>query len=152
MGQGIPLHSRHLGAAVGKDHQHLFLLCQCLVHQRRKGVADPLAEIRLALPIGAGALAVGSDPRKVIRVVLHLDVVAPLKAAKAHLLQVLHRHQLCLRKQHLGGLPGTAQGGDVDHLGVDVGAAQLCQTLRRQGDVPLSLIAFFGIIRRKTMA
>ena len=36
-GQGVPLHGRHLGAAVGQDDQQLFAVGQRLVHQSRDG-------------------------------------------------------------------------------------------------------------------
>ena len=43
-----------------------------------------------------------------------------------------------------GGRP--LQRGDIDHLRVDVGPAQLAQALRRERDVALALIALLGIV------
>ena len=99
--QGVTLQRGHLGAAVGQDDQQFLAVGQSLVHQRGKRLADAVGKFSLALAVGALAFAVGGDPGQVIRVVLHLDIIAPLKAAETHLFQGVHRHELCMREQHL---------------------------------------------------
>ena len=131
---------------MGQDHQHFLAVGQRLVHQSREGAADAVREVVLPLTVGAFALAVGLHPRLIIGVVLHLDVVFALEAAEAHLLQVLHDHKLCLREEHPGRLGRPLQWGDIDHLRVDVGPAQLAQALRRERDVALALIALLGVV------
>ena len=88
MGQSIPLHDGHLGAAVGQNDQLWLSLRESLIHQCFKGGATAVTEFRLALPVGAGGLAVGIDPVSIGRVIRQLREVFSLKDAKAHLPQV----------------------------------------------------------------
>ena len=136
---------------MGEDDQQLFAVGQCLVHQTGECIANAGGEIVLPLAVGALALAVGFHPRLIVGVVLHLDVVLPLEAAKAHLLQVFDDHEFCVREEHPGRLGCPLQRGDIDHLRVDVGPAQLAQALRRERDVALALIALLGVVFGQAM-
>jgi len=78
--------------------------------------------------------------------VFHLNIVSPLKAAKAHLLQPVYFYELCARKQHLGGLPGAAKRGNIHSLRENICPAQHSAPGGRKRDIPLSLIALFGIV------
>ena len=87
MGHGEPFQRRHLGAAVGNDHQLRFPRRQSGIHQRGKCCADTLTEFRLAFPARAAAFAAGFHPGAVLGVVLHLPVIAALKHAKVMFIQ-----------------------------------------------------------------
>ena len=54
----------------------LSLIHICLVYQCRKGAADALRKRGLGLAVRAGALTVGGYPGQIVRVVLHLAVIA----------------------------------------------------------------------------
>ena len=82
---------------------------------------------------------------------LHFNIIFPLKAAKAHLLQPGYFYKLCAREQHLSGLPGAAKGSDIHGLGGNVCPAQQSAPGGRKGDIPLSLIALFGIVFGQAM-
>ena len=83
---------------------------------------------------------------------LHLNEIAALKAAEAHLLQVFHLHEPCTREEHLSGLPGAAERGDIDRFRPEVSLPQLGAARGAQGDIPLALIALFGVVGRQAMA
>ena len=104
------------------------------------------------LAVRAGAFAVGVHPGQIIRVVLHLNEIAALKAAEAHLLQVFHLHEPCTREEHLRGLPGAAERGDIDRFRPEIRLPQLGAARGAQGDIPLALIALFGVVGRQAMA
>ena len=152
MGQGVTLQRGHLGTAMGQNHQHVLTVRQRLVHQRRKSLADTVREFILALTVRAGAFAVGGDPGLIVRIVLHLHVIAPLKTAEAHFFQPVHRHKLCLGEQYLRRLGCALQRGNIDDLRVNIGAAQLGQALGRKRDVPLALVALLGVVLGQTVA
>ena len=152
MGQGVALHGSHLGAAVGQNDQCLFPIGKGPVHQCGKSPAHPLRKDSLGLAVRAGAFAVGVHPGQIIRVVLHLNEIAALKAAEAHLLQVLHLHEPCTREEHLSGLPGAAERGNIDRFRPEIRPPQLGAARRAQGDIPLALIALFGVVGRQALA
>ena len=77
---------------------------------------------------------------------LHFNIISPLKAAKAHLLQPVCFYELCAREQHLSGLPGAAKRGNIHSLRENICLAQHSAPGGRKRDIPLPLIALFGIV------
>ena len=125
VGDGKPLHGGHLGAAVGQNDQPFFACGKGFIDQLCHSAADAIRKVRLALSVRAGAFAVGLHPCLILGVLFHLDEIAALKAAKAHLFQTVHRHKLRLREQDARRLAGALQGGNIDHIGVKICPAQL---------------------------
>ena len=72
------------------NHQLLFVLRKAFFHQFGKGGTAAVTKILNALPIRAGSSLVGFQPGKVVGVVLNVDIMPPLKTAKAHFPQVLY--------------------------------------------------------------
>ena len=148
MGHGEPFQRRHLGAAVGNDHQLRFPRRQSGIHQRGKCCADTLAEFCLAFPARAAAFAAGFHPGTVLGVVLHLPVIAALKHAKVHLFQPVCHNQFRIGEKHFRRLPGALQGSNHDRFGGKIRPAQLGKALRAQRYIPPALVALFLIILR----
>ena len=147
-----PLHCGHLGAAVRHDDQPLLAVGKCLVHQSGKRRADAVTEIALPLPVRVSAGFVLPDPLQILRVLLHTDELLPLEPAEIHLLQPLHRHQFCIRKEDLCRLRRALQRRHIDDLRGKVRPPQLGRAFGRKRDVPLALIPFLGVVFRSAMA
>ena len=82
---------------------------------------------------------------------LHLNEIAALKAAKAHLLEAVHHHEFCVGEDDLRRLGGALQRGDIDHIGVKIRFAELGGSFGRERDIPLALIALLGVVFRQTV-
>ena len=98
-----------------------------------------------------GGVLVFLHPCQILRVLLHLHEGLALEPAEVHLLQPVHRNELCPGKEHPCRLGGALQRGDIDHIGVKIRFAELGGSLGRERDIPLALIALLGVVFRQTV-
>ena len=101
---------------MGHDDQPLLPFGKGLVNEVGQRFAHPVAEIAPALPIRVGGVLVFLHPCQILRVLLHLYEGLALEPAEVHLLQPVHRNELCPGKEHPCRLGGALQRGDIDHL------------------------------------
>ena len=87
-------------------------------------------------------------PCQIFRVLLHLYEGLALEPAEVHLLQPVHRNELCPGKEHPRRLGGALQRGDIDHLRCKICLPQLGDARGGKGDVPLALISFLRVVLR----
>ena len=132
MGHGEPFQRRHLGAAVGNDHQ--LRLPPKRHPPARQMLCRHAGRIPPCFPARAAAFAAGFHPGAVPGVVLHLPVIAALKHAKVHLFQPVCHNQFRIGEKHFRRLPGALQGSN--HAFGQIRPAQLGKALGAQRYIP----------------
>ncbi len=133
-------------AAVGQDDQHLLAIGKGPVYQCGKGPHTRSRKDGLGLAVRAGAFAVGGHPGQIVRVVLHLNEIAALKAAKTHLLQPVYFYNFAPGNSTSAVCRVRQSGVIYTVLGEMSALHSTARPAGRQRDIPLPLIALFGVV------
>ena len=128
------------------NHQLLFVLRKAFFHQFGKGGTAAVTKILNALPIRAGSSLVGFQPGKVVGVVLNVDIMPPLKTAKAHFPQVLYNDLRAAGEKDFRRLPCTDERANIGNIRHKPGRAQLGAARGGKWDILLTLVPVLGVI------